>query len=89
MVGGNDEAGRALWDGMVQRKLDAYVICGPASERLLRGIYRRWFAALTSSSPPDLRAPVPPTVTVASDNLVMGVDPGLLTVAAPLEGRLS
>ena len=89
MVGGNDEAGRALWDGMVELEPDAYVICGPASERLLRGIYGRWLAALTLSSPPDLRAPAPPTVIVASNNLVIGVDPGLLTVAAPLEGRLS
>ena len=52
MVGGNNEAGRALWDGMVERDPDAYVIHGPASERLLRGIYGRWLAGLALSSPP-------------------------------------
>ena len=89
MVGDNAEAGRALWDHMAQCEPEVFVPRGPAPERLLQDIYRRWSAVPTSSTPLDIHAGVPPTVTVASGNPVMGVDPGLLTVAAPLECRLS
>ena len=86
MVGDNAEAERALWDHMAQREPEVFVPRGPAPERILLDIHRRWSAAPTSSTPLDIL--VPPTVTVASGNLVMGVHPGLLTVAAPLKGGL-
>ena len=87
MAGDDAEAERVLWDRMAQREPDVFVPRGPAPERLLLDNHRRWSAAPTSTTP--LGVLVPPTVTVASGNLVMGVDPGLLTVAAPLEGGLS
>ena len=71
---------------MAEREPDDFVPCGPVPERLLLDHHRRWAAALVSSSPQGLSAS--PAVTVASGNLMRGVDRGLMTVATSLEGRV-
>ena len=86
MPGDDAVAGAVLWDRMAQREPGVFVPRGSVYERLLLDTHRQWSAASTSTAPPGVLAS--PIVTVASGNLVMGVDPGLLMMATPLEGGL-
>ena len=86
MSGDDANAGAALWDRMAQREPDVFIPRGSVPERLLLDTHRRWSATPTSTAPRGVLAS--PIVTVASGNLAMGVDPGLLMMATPLEGGL-
>ena len=81
MAGGDAIAGASLWDRMVRHELDVFIPRGDFYERLLLDTYRQWTEASVSTAPLGFV----PIVTVASGNLVRGVDPGLL-VMTPLTG---
>ena len=81
MAGGDAIAGAQLWDQMVRHEPAVFIPRGDFYERLLLDTYRQW----TEASAPTAPAGFIPTVTVASGNLVRGVDPGLL-VMTPLTG---
>jgi len=66
---------------MVRHELDVFIPWGSFYERLILDTHRQWTAASVSTASTGLV----PIVTVASDNLVRGVDPGLL-VMTPLTG---
>ena len=83
MAVGDAITGAALWDRMVRHEPDVFIPRGSFYERLILDTHRQWSAASVSTAPTG----VIPIVTVASDNLVRGVDPGLL-VMTPLTGGL-
>jgi len=82
MAGGDAIAGASLWDRMVRHEPAVFIPRTEFFKQLLLDNYQ----PSTEASAPPAPAGFIPTVTVASGNLVRGVDPGLL-VMTPLTGR--